>query len=486
MSEHRVSSLRAILKDERGQMLPIVAFMLITLLGVTGFVIDVGRAYVGYRQLQSATDASALAAAGALPDNATALTNADNYSAKAGKFNAISTLNNVGMVASITCLKTLQDLGLACIGTGGGNAVVVKQTGTVKMTFGALIGFRDLAMTATATAAMSGAVASPYNVAIVVDSTASMNDTDSSSTCKDTRINCALGGIKTMLLVLDPCPATAPCGTITNGNVANPVDKVSIFTYPNITTTTVGNDSNCSGNDISIAPYTFPLANAVTYTPGTSTYQVVGYSSDYKAGNSDTALSSNSTLSSAIGFGPSKTVTKGKKTTTTPCPAMQSPGGEGTYFAGTIYAAQASLLDAQSLNSKTQNVMIILSDGDASASASAMPLASTTSGTYPSTKNQCAQAVTAAKAATAAGTKVYTVAYGALSTGCSTDSPKISPCQTMANMASDASKFFSDYTATGGDVSCTSAAQPTTSLDQIFTEIAGSLTLSRLIPDGTK
>ena len=41
------------------------------------------------------------------------------------------------------------------------NAVVVKQTGTVNMTFGALVGFKTMTLTATATAAMRGAVAAP-------------------------------------------------------------------------------------------------------------------------------------------------------------------------------------------------------------------------------------------------------------------------------------------------------------------------------------
>ncbi len=479
MSEYRVSSLQTILKDERGQMLPIVAFMMVVLLGLTGFVIDVGRAYIGYRQLQAAADASALAAAGYLPDNTTAGNVATSYSGSTGNYNAISTLSNVGMATGYpkyNCLTTLTKLGLACIAPANANAIVVKQQGTVNMTFGALVGFKNLTMTATATAAMRGAIAGPYNVAIVVDTTQSMTSPDNSTTCTTSRISCALAGIQTMLLVLDPCAASGCGGTASNGNFPNSVDKVSIFTYPNISPTTVGHDSDCTGKSISPQPYTFPSKTGTSYVPaaGVATYQVIGYDSDYRSSNTATALSTTSTLSDAIGAG--------VKT----CPAMQAIGGQGTFFAGAIYAAQDSLVAAQAANTKTQNVMIILSDGDASASASAMPGASTSTGTYPSTKNQCAQAVTAAKAATAAGTQVFTVAYGALSTGCSTDSPSISPCTTMEDMASDASKFYSDYTSVKSPNStCTSAAQSTTSLNQIFTQIAGSLTLSRLISDNT-
>ena len=487
MRAHLASSLQRFHRDERGQMLPMVAVSLVALLGFTGLVVDSGRAYVAYRQLQSATDAAALAAAQALP-NTTATNVAATYGGATGGLNAVSGLTNVKMVTGYPALKCLTSLGLACVAPASANAVAVKQTGTLNMTFGAMVGFRSMTLTASATAAMRGAVAGPYNVAIVVDTTQSMTDTDSSSSCNDTRINCALSGIQTMLLTLNPCAASG-CGTVSNGNVAHPVDKVSIFTYPNITTATVADDYNCSGATPSITPYTFPSTTAVTYTPGTSTYQVIGYDSDYRASNSATTLNSTSDIAAAVGQGPSTTTTTTKHghttTTTTPCPAMQAIGGEGTFFAGAIYAAQDSLVAAKTANTVAQNVMIILSDGDASASSSAMPGASTTSGTYPSTKNQCAQAVTAAASARTAGTKVYTVAYGAKSAGCSTDTSGITPCQTMQQMAYDSSTFYSDYTATGGSSTCISAAQPTTSLDEIFTEIAGDLTLSRLIPDNT-
>ena len=485
MSAHRASFLQKILKDERGQILPIAAFMIVVILvGFTGFVVDTGRAYVGYRQLQSATDASALAAAQALPNNTTATTAATTYGGASGSLNAISGLTSVGMVTGYPQYKCLTTLGLACVAPANANAVQVKQTATVKMTFGALLGFRTITLTATATAAMRGAVSGPYNVAIVVDTTQSMNSTDNDPNCANTRISCALGGIQTMLGDLDPC-AAAGCGTLSNGNVAHPVDTVSIFTFPNITTATVADDYNCSGTTPTITPYTFPSTTAVTYTPGTSTYQVIPYDSDYRTSNSATTLNSSSDISAAVGAGPSTVVTSHGHTTTTPCPPMQAVGGQGTYYAGAIYAAQDSLVAAHTANTLSQNVMIILSDGDSNATSSAMPGASTSSGTYPSTKNQCAQAVSAAAAAKTAGTRVYTVAYGSPATGCSTDTSGITPCQVMGNMASSPATFYSDYKATGGSSGCTSTSQPTTNLNQIFTQIAGDLTLARLIPDNT-
>ena len=102
------------------------------------------------------------------------------------------------------------------------------------------------------------------------------------------------------------------------------------------------------------------------------------------------------------------------------------------------------------------------------------------------TSDPCATVMSAIESAAPAGTRVYSVAYRATSSGCGTDtSPTITPCQTMQQMASSAGYFFSDYTATGGSSSCVSAAQPATGLSQIFQVIAGDFTVARLVPNNT-
>jgi hypothetical protein len=113
-------------------------------------------------------------------------------------------------------------------------------------------------------------------------------------------------------------------------------------------------------------------------------------------------------------------------------------------------------------------------DGDASASASNMPTGKAT--------NQCKQAVTAAASGTAAGTWVYSIAYGASTSGCSTDSPKTTPCATMTSIASDPSKFYSDNSA-----GCPTSSQNSslTDLVSFFKSISQSLLPARLIPDTT-
>ena len=150
-----------------------------------------------------------------------------------------------------------------------------------------------------------------------------------------------------------------------------------------------------------------------------------------------------------------------------------------------LYKAQSDLA-AQSASNGNQNVMIFLSDGNSNAPFTSFTGASLLSGTYPSVVNQCHQAVTAAAAATSAGTRVYSVSYGATSSGCSTDIySAITACQAMQQIASAPQYLFSDYTATGGSSSCISASQPSTGLNSIFAQIASDLTVGRLIPDTT-
>ena len=486
-----ISLVSRLLKDERGQMLPIMAVVVVATVATAALSVDLGRCFYGQRELQNSANAAALAGAQVLP-NSGAATAATGYSSLSGDNNANANMSNVTMVSgypAVECLTTLSNAGMSCVAPGNGNAVQVKEQMVVNLYFAPIFGVKTITLTATATAAMAGAITSPYNVAIVVDTTQSMTDTDSDSQCSATRLSCALSGVQILLHDLYPCASNeGTCGTATNNanvgsifpggaNVTNSVDRVSLFVFPNVQFGTVSDDWTCPTSNPTHEPYTFPTAGASTYAPSgstTPTYQILGYSSDYRT--SDTASSLNSSSDAVI-------AAAGKSG----CNGLGAPGGEGTYYAGVIYAAQSSLVAEKAANPGSQNVMVIISDGDAgTVTSGAMAGASTTSGTYPSTKQQCAQAVTAAKAAHTAGTIVYTVAYGAESSGCATDtSPSITPCVTMQTMASASQNFYSDYTAAGGDSSCISASQPTTNMNQIFTNIATSLSVPRLIPNGT-
>src|SRR6185437_524119 len=96
--------------------------------------------------------------------------------------------------------------------------------------------------------------------------------------------------------------------------------------------------------------------------------------------------------------------------------------------------------------------------------------------------NECHAAIAAAQTATAAGTWVYSLAYGAVTVGkpdhCPTDSAYITPCQTMQQIASDATKFYSDsQNLTNG---CSAGTQSISDLVSVFKSVAVSLLPPRL------
>jgi hypothetical protein len=470
-----------VVNDQRGQVLAWTAFMVFLFIGMSALVIDVGNTFLCYRALQSSCDAAALAGAQTLPST-TASAVATTYSSVSGSKNTYSLLQNVAMASGyplVRCSTTLQTQGVACSAPANGNMIQVVQTATVPTYFARVFGVKSIAIKASSTASMRGSYSVPYNIALIVDTTKSMQDTDSDSQCSSSRIACALAGVQTFLQNLAPCAASeTTCGSATGGNVANSVDRISLFTFPNMTQSTVSNDSNCSGTNPTPAVYTFPTAGASSYSPASTiaTYQVVNFSSDYKTSDSTSALAGSSAVVDAAG---------GKSG----CTAMQAEGGEGTYYAGAIYAAQAALVAEQTANPGSQNALILISDGDATSTSSQLGSSATNNGTYPSYVDECSQAIVAAQAATAAGTKVYTVAYGAEASGCATDTSGTykgyTPCQVMQAMASAPQYFFSDYTQSGSgiDSSCISASQPTSNLNQIFTDIASDFTVARLVPD---
>ncbi len=470
------------LMGESGQALPFMVLMMVLIIGAGGVSLDLGRAFVCYRELQASTDAAALAGAYNLAlSTATSTTvkaAASNFSSVSGGANAKSNLASVTISTTLKCLTTISNQGVLCSASPtGDNALQVTQTATVPAYFiGILSTFgvkatKSLTISATATAAMRGASNEQYNVAIVLDTTASMASNDTDASCNSTRIKCALSGAETLLQALSPCTASSTTSSCT------PFDQVSLFTFPNVQANTASKDTTCPTSNPTILNYSTPTPGATWSAPtGTAaTYQITGYLSNYSSTNK-----SGGTLNVAS---PLVIATGGKSG----CSGMQTPGGAGTYYAGAIYAAQSSLVAAKAANPGSLNALIILSDGDASSTK-------ITGGThagnvYGSLDDQCQQAITAAKAASTAGTTVYTIAYGASSSGCSTDTSGplkgLSPCTTMQNMATAAANFYSDATASQNKGQCTSTANPNLSLNNIFKQVATSFTVARLIPDST-
>jgi Flp pilus assembly protein TadG len=533
-------TLRNWFRDECGQVLPLAAIIFVALLGLAGAAIDVGHVFYCDRALQSAADAAALAGGGAMRTASTSsavIAAATSYSAVPGSVNAQASLPNVTMSSgfpALKCLSTLQSQGIACQGAVPYNAIQIQEQAVVPMYFAALFGIRTMTATVSATAASRGGAPSPYNVAVIIDTTLSMNFPDND--CGNTQIACALNGVQVLLQNLSPCAASLASCTISNGVAASSVDRVALFTFPGVSSSTAQLDTTCttavptpttqnrywsmvqSGLTINfvmpmsptgstpVTPwsslpqamaYSFPAAGASSYVPaqsdyatypmtlGTATYQITNFLSDYRTSNSATSLNPSSTLVKAAGG-------------VIGCATMAPPnydGVFGTYYAGVIYAAQSALVAQKAANPGSANVLIILSDGDATApqtngSNTVMGSPATGNGQYPSWVGECGQAVVAAKYATSQGTQVYSVAYGSEPTGCASDQnagsyPNITPCGTMSAMASAPQYFYSDYHQSGSTSTCV-AGQPVTSLSGIFTAISADLTTARLIPNNTQ
>jgi hypothetical protein len=427
--------------NQRGVTTMVVTLGSIVLMGITGLVVDMGYIKTVERSLQASSDAAALAGASAIASApAQAVSVATSYSSVAGSKNAINQVTAT-MVSGYPLLKCFTSTGVACTGAAGANGIVVKQTAAVKTWFAGLLGVPSVQVTTTATAGIAGGLPQPLDVELVLDTTASMNTVDPScSIVGATRLTCALAGVRTLLNALAPS-----------------ADRVGLMVFPGLQNSTQAQyDYDCSNS---------PTPKIAAYN-ASPVYQVVPLSSDYRTSNGAKTLNPSSDLAMAASG-------------IAACPqGLSAVGGVGTYYAAAITAAQTAL--ASDGDSNTQKIIILLSDGDANATSSNM-----TSGTV---ANQCHEAITAAQAAARAGTWVYSIAYGSPTTptpgSCSTDTASpISACQTMQQIASDSSKFYSD--SVGGSSACTSAAQSVSELVSLFQSIANSLVPPRLLPDGT-
>lgn len=499
MNATRRSLLSRAIREESGQVLPWMVLLMVLFLGMAGLTLDLGHAYVCYRTLQASTDAAALAGAyemgvtGASTSNVTTYVN--NYSSKSGGANANPNLpaSTVVVTPTMGCESFATNEGTPCIYVNSYNALRVVQSATVPTMFIQVLSLfgvnsaKSITLTSTAIAAVKGAAPAQYNVAMVVDTTASMGSNDTDANCNNTRIYCALQGVQTMMNLLQPCQ------TGTSGSGCPAFDAVSLFTFPPVTANTVVDDTACNAANPTITPYTTPTYSASGYSPGTGnngTYQITSYDNSWSStGLTGGALNTNDPLTIATGGGVA--------TKTNPCPGLGTPGGDGTYYAGAIYAAASSLIYRQSQNPNSQNALVILSDGDADSSK--ISGATNKGATYGSAQDQCAQAIAAAQfAAALPNTTVYTIAYGAATSGgCASDvynaktnpaGTGVQPCSALEQMSSgwssgDYSHFFSDATASQNKGQCVGGSNTGLDLTQIFTALTYGFGRARLIPN---
>jgi hypothetical protein len=476
-------------RRQGGQVVVLVAVFLVALLGCAALVFDVGRVYVAQQQLNAAVNSAALAAGQNLPNATNAWTAADSYSAAPGKKNALVGSGALAAAADVTfeCASHAPNYtagtcptdtsGKNCKPTGAlaptpagattCNAVKVSETATVQNTFGSLF-FPTFTISASTTAAARGGTVHPLHVEVILDTTGSMSSSCSGTVtgvASPTKIDCAKAGVRALLQALWPCGSNeSTCaGAVSNSpqlgvNVTNPVDEVGLMVNPpNVVSspasTNLNKEIDCTNNNglnttnyPAYTSYTYPAAiPAADVQPG---YQVVALSSDYRPSVANTTL--NWTTSSLV-----KAVDWGQ------CPGSAYPGG--TYYGLKVIGGQGSALagsitEAQQLlnvNAKVgvTNAIVVVSDGQLS------------TGTNP-----CAAAVSAAAQAKAAGTVVYSIAYGADSTQCS-DAAKPTSLATMTSLATSSQTFFNAPAASG--------------LTAAFQQVAVDLTDSRLIPECT-
>ena len=530
-----LSSIRQWFRDESGQSLALVAAGMTALMGMGGIAIDVGHVYVVRSQVQNTVNAAALAAAQYVTSPSTASANittqADAYG-PTGSENPIPGVTIAPTVQAV-CVNMLMPTGSTCTTSSAANAVRVTETASVKTFFMSLFGIPSINVSATSTASLLGGEAQPWNVAIVLDATGSMNNSDPNCGSGKTQWTCATGALQAMLAAANPCqPGYTTC-TTSNSNL-----RISLFSFPGVSSTSVNADTtNCSATP-TFMQYTLPLTNSTSYSPlsylqglstWTGTYQIVPFSSDYYSTTAANHLNSTSPLVEAVNGCMSPISNSSGSSPGYLNPGLQGTTGGVTYLAPPIYAAQAALLAAQAANPHSKNALILLSDGQSNLQPGAKDLPGengatllsgllglvlpTHTGSYPDDTDECQQSIVAAQSAAAAGTRVYSVAYGAESQGCSYTTPSngsagsygtdnttvatgqnapftaatISPCLTMENIASNMQYFYSDYNQSNSgnspDRNCIDSAHPVSSLNDILLSIVQDFTRPRLIPN---
>ncbi|HEX3802304.1 MAG TPA: pilus assembly protein TadG-related protein [Solirubrobacteraceae bacterium] len=268
------------IRNETGQVLPLVALMAVVLIGFVGLAVDMGRVWVTRQQLQRAVDASALVASQDLPNTSTGYSAAVAYSGtgsanSVGGWGVTTTTPSVTFEcapngpdytagSSPTCLTDTS--GDYCHPAGSNapaattcNAVNVTESATVKT--GLLSMFiPKFTVTASSTAAARGiGVPNPMNLFVILDTTNSMSDacsatvTGISSPHNPDKLDCAKAGVRAMLQALTPCSTSlSSCGSDVSNttNVSNPIDEVGMLVFPAISldltpqTTTTGTGSH--------------------------------------------------------------------------------------------------------------------------------------------------------------------------------------------------------------------------------------------------
>ncbi len=353
---------RRLYRDENGAVAVIIAISIVAMLGLMALAVDVGSLVYAERTLQATADVAALAGAQDIscPGCAagTAITTAKNYSAVSGSYNVQPglTVTTPSGYPTLTCL-TYTDIDYnsstgKCTGLDAANAIIVKQQAVVPLLFAPVLGFNPtITLSATSIASKAIGAFPPLNVMLVIDNTGSMNTTDPTNvTCGGithaTRLDCALSGSEIFLSELWPT-----------------LDNVGLIVFPGV------NNSTSATDDASCSSSLKSSVQIAAYGPSIPVYQIApasGLLHDYKTSNATSSLSISSKLVTATcqsGMTTTSPLTGSNVMTCGTCAGLNAKGGQGTYYAGAINAAQ-QVLTANS-QPGVQNVIILLSDGGA-------------------------------------------------------------------------------------------------------------------------
>ncbi len=345
-------------RRERGQILPVVALALVALLGISAFAIDVGFAYYAKRQLQSATDAAALAGAQDLPNAATAVAVATSYAAA----NKPANLSSMTFTYQTKCTATAV-VATGCNAAVNPNALVVNGTASTNTWFARIFGISSFSVSARANAC-SPCSSTPVDIVIAIDRTGSMcSPTGSGGTCTD--LNNAKAGVRTMLGILNP-----------------PYAQVGMVSFPPLQST---------ASNVCDAPYNSLGGNGYDgFDSATRGYVTDTINGNYKTG---AALNTSSGLYLHTVPGPASACIR---------------AGGNTSYSEALRQAQAELLANGRPN--VPNYIVFLTDGEANIGSVYGPNTA-----YPQNNaddvQPCQTAINVANSYKAQGTTIYSVGY---------------------------------------------------------------------------
>ena len=345
-------------RRERGQILPVVALAIVALLGISAFAIDVGFAYYAKRQLQSATDAAALAGAQDLPNATTAVATATAFASA----NTPANLSSMSFTYQTKCTATAV-IAIGCNPAVNPNALVVTGTANTNTWFAKIFGVNSFNVSARANAC-SPCSSTPVDIVIAIDRTGSMcSPTGSNGTCTD--LDNAKAGVRTMLGILNP-----------------PYAQVGMVSFPPLEST---------ASPVCDAPYNSLGGNGYDgFDTATRGYVTDTINADYKTGG---VLNTSSGLYLHTDPGPSSACIR---------------AGGNTSYSEALRQAQAELVANGRPN--VPDYIVFLTDGEANIGSVYGPNTA-----YPQDNaddiQPCQTAINVANTYKAQGTTIYSVGY---------------------------------------------------------------------------